>query len=118
MPVTLDLSELAEALDDADVAEADLAGKYATAVNAIKVLIDRHAPGAPDDVSNAAYVRGVAWWLYSAGVRARRVSSDTQSVTWGPIDHDNILRKSGALMLLSTFRHRRAMAPVQQADAT
>ena len=116
MPVTLTNTELVTALDDADIGEADLGGKYATAVNAIKVLIDRHAPGAPDDVSNAAYVRAVGWWLYSAGVRARRVSSDTQSVTWGPIDHDNILRKSGALMLLSTFRVRRALAPTTTAD--
>ena len=102
MAVTLTSAELAEAVG-VDSATATRLLAVASA------LVTRHAPAAPDAISNEAVIR-TAGWL--AEQPSAAITSETEGdirTSYAP-SMQSALRHSGAMALLSPWKIRRAGA--------
>ena len=74
------------------------------------LTVDRHAPSAPDDISDEAVWRFASALAASRGWHDKSISSGDLSVRKVTDDAD-LFRRCGAKALLSPYRVRRGLAP-------
>ena len=100
MAVTLDAITLRQALS-VHPAEAERILPVA------KALVERYAPGAPDEMQNEAVIRTAGWLCEQPGAAIRSESTGDIETAYAP-SMMSALRHSGAMALLSPWKIRRA----------
>ena len=78
--------------------------------------VERYAPDAPDDIHAEAFVR------YASALSTATAHQNRHSIVSGDLrvrwitDDANLFRRCGAAALLSPYKVRRGLAPVETAD--
>ena len=113
MTVTIGLHWLVTLLDDDFPDADDRAQQIATTA---KLAVERYGPAAPDHVQNESFIR------FATALATATALQNRHSITSGDLkvrfltDDAGLFRRCGAAALLSPYKVRRGLAPVETAD--